>query len=181
MWCCTEHCGWWWDVPLHLHRQRLHPRVSCSADRHGQLVALHPHRVLVLHSEPGCLPHSVTHGQCCQVRHNTSNYFWTWFTPCGASTVLDSNCKKRQRYCHVLFHVLGAPNTGSNSPISGNKSYKGMLNMQQNIHAAKYFMHMKANFYNQTLQTNSQRRTKEKINSNSDMHTWCPVFSVLSW
>lgn len=35
---------------LHLHRQWLHPGVGGSAYRNGQLVALHPHCVFVLHS-----------------------------------------------------------------------------------------------------------------------------------
>lgn len=43
-------------------RQRRRGGLGRSEDRHGQLVALHAHRVLVLHRQPGGIPHRVTHG-----------------------------------------------------------------------------------------------------------------------
>lgn len=50
-----------------LHRRRLHPGLRGPADRHGQLVALHAHRLLVLHGQPGRLPDRLPDGQRHQV------------------------------------------------------------------------------------------------------------------
>lgn len=54
---CVCVCRWGWCGGF-----------SGSEDRHGQLVALHAHRVFIIHRKPGSIPHRVTHGPRYMVR-----------------------------------------------------------------------------------------------------------------
>lgn len=51
-----------------LCRWRVFHEFSGSQDCNGKLVAVHPYRLFILHSQPGSLPHRFPHGQHCSVR-----------------------------------------------------------------------------------------------------------------
>lgn len=55
-------CRWW-----------VLYEFSGSQDCNGKLVAVHPHRLFILHSQPGSLPHRFPHGQHCSVRETLTS------------------------------------------------------------------------------------------------------------
>lgn len=68
---CDERFWWMtWTVSLcaGVRRRGWCGGFGGSEDRHGQLVALHAHRVFIVHRKPGSVPHRVTHGPRYMVR-----------------------------------------------------------------------------------------------------------------